>query len=133
MFERENGKWRRAGVVTEPLSRSTTLSSPKALFGNPSRAPSTMSISIPVTPLPLFNLAAPATYQGIEVNWILDPTAKPDFDGSSDVETIAKKLDANAPRDGPALPALPAPLDAATPFAEVAKILDALDDFLAYR
>lgn len=92
-----------------------------------------MSLSIPITPLPIFNLAAPATYQGIQVEWILDPTAKPLFDGSSDVETIAAKLEANAPRDGPALPTLPAPLDPATPFAEVAKILDALDDYLAYR
>lgn len=92
-----------------------------------------MSIALPITPVPFFNLAAPATFQGIEVEWILDPAAPPKFDGSSDIETISAKLEANSPRDGPALPELPAKLDRETPFAEVAKILDALDDYLAYR
>lgn len=92
-----------------------------------------MSLAIPVTPLPLFNLAAPAVYQGIEVEWILDPTAQPSFDGATDAAAITAKLEEKAPKDGPALPALPSKLDAATAFADVAKILDALDDFLAYR
>ncbi len=135
MLVSTRGKWRKVCVVVMSSSLGDNLVNQQKLSGNTSRAlfTLTMSISIPITPVPFFNLAAPATYQGIEVDWILDPTAQPKFDGSSDLETILAKLEANSPRDGPALPELPVKFHRDSPFPDVAKILDALDDYLAYR
>lgn len=91
-----------------------------------------MSITVPLTAQPNFAIAAPALLQGAEITW--DATAtEPSFGDAKGQDAVSAKLAEKAPKDGPALPALPAKLDAKTPFVEVAAILDALDDFLAYR
>lgn len=91
-----------------------------------------MSVTIPLTAQPNFALGAPALLQGAEIVWDA-AAAEPSFDGATGHEAVAAKLAKSAPTDGPALPSLPSTLDAKTPFVEVSPILDALDDYLAYR
>jgi glutamyl-tRNA synthetase len=91
-----------------------------------------MSIQIPLTAQPDFALAALAAFQNVEVEWVA-ATAEPEYAGAKGTDAARAKLDADAGAAGPALPALPSKFDAKTPFVEVSAILDALDDFLAYR
>jgi len=90
-----------------------------------------MALSLPLTAQPDYVLGALAAFAGAEVQWA-DAAAEPEYEGAKGAEAVRAALDAKAPA-GPALPALPSKFDAKTPFVEVSAILDALDDFLAYR
>lgn len=92
-----------------------------------------MSLTIPLATQPNYALAAIGAFQNLDVKWDeAGDAAEPTFDGAKGFDAVRAKLDEKAPA-GPALPTLPSKFDAKTPFVEVSAILDALDDFLAYR
>lgn len=92
------------------------------------------TLTLPLTAQPVLSLPALALFHNAKFEWDFEggEAGEPTFDGAKGVDAVRAKLDGLAAA-GPALPTLPSKFDAKTPFAEVSAVLDALDDYLAYR
>ncbi|WOO84936.1 putative glutamate--tRNA ligase, cytoplasmic [Vanrija pseudolonga] len=92
------------------------------------------TLTLPLTAQPVLSLPALALFHNAKFEWDFEggEAGEPTFDGAKGVDAVRAKLDGLATA-GPALPTLPSKFDAKTPFAEVSAVLDALDDYLAYR
>lgn len=90
------------------------------------------SITLPLTAQPLLSIGAPAAFLGNEIVWDASAT-EPVLGAAKGEDAVRAELNKAAPAAGPALPSLPTEFGAKTPFVEVSPILDALDDYLAYR
>lgn len=93
-----------------------------------------LTLTIPYVAQPDMALPALALLQGAEVVWdvISGDAGQPDLDGVKGADAVRAKLNEKTPA-GPSLPQLPSEFTPKTPFPEIAAILDALDDYLAYR
>jgi glutamyl-tRNA synthetase len=92
-------------------------------------------LTVPLSNSPPFLLLALALLKGDEIKWTeaTSELSEPEYEGVKGVEAVRAALEQGIPGKEIPLPPLPTVFESNTPFKDVAGILDALDDYLAYR
>ncbi|WWC72977.1 glutamate-tRNA ligase [Kwoniella pini CBS 10737] len=93
------------------------------------------SVVIPLVQTPPFTLIALALIQGIPVSWDTESgeTGQASYGEIKGAEEVRQELEKGVAGKEIPLPPLPTLLAANSTFQEVSSVLDALDDYLAYR
>ncbi|WVN88042.1 glutamate-tRNA ligase [Cryptococcus depauperatus CBS 7841] len=93
------------------------------------------SVILPLVQTPPFSIIALALLQGIPVSWDTESGEKGEtrYGEVVGAEKVREQLEKGVEGKGVALPPLPTLLTSTSTFQEVTTVLDALDDYLAYR
>ncbi|KAL7421275.1 glutamate--tRNA ligase [Cryptotrichosporon argae] len=91
------------------------------------------TLTLPLSANPPVVLLTLAYFQGADVAWADPDSTDITYESATGADAVRQALESSAKGKEVPLPPLPKVFDSATPFADVSAVLDALDDYLAYR